>query len=370
MEILIDDPDLKIMFEPGSSDAAVISFTGIGHNLGAIQLPEFGETLRSAAPDCHVYYVIDKNRAWYNGIELRIASILGSHLRNSGARAVYTVGNSMGGFGAILFAGLLPNVRSAIAFSPQSSVHPIYVPSEVRWQHYVQRISSWTVPDVLPLMSRDVRYLVFFGAEHAMDARHAERFTRLGPPSATLWKIEGDSHGVAAKLKRRGLIVDVLRAAMSPSDHALDAVDTVLSRGICFRRNSCGGEPADVHRAAGADGAGLRAGTRPGRPDALGASDAASTLDRIARALSAALGLGRGATSRAVEAPAPASRAAQGTEADDWALLSRDERRARRRSRLAALPEHERAEAEDQIAQREQSRRAARKADRVAARRQ
>jgi hypothetical protein len=246
VDVLLDDDDISITFEAGESRTAVVSFTGIGHRLGAIQTPEFQKTLGGVRASGNVYYVIDKKRRWYNGLEDKIQRTLASHMARRRIAEVYTLGNSMGGFGAILFAGRLPHVVRAVAFCPQSSVNSEHVPFEKRWQAFVQAIPSWTVPDVLPRMTRKVEYLIFFNGGDGLDRCHADRFIASAPKSATVWLLDGHTHNLTSGLKDKGLLGDILYHALSSERGVLEKVDDVLSRGARFQREACGPAPGRV----------------------------------------------------------------------------------------------------------------------------
>jgi pimeloyl-ACP methyl ester carboxylesterase len=211
MEFLLDDATCRIVHEPGDNGRAVVSFAGVGYALGGIQVEEFRKSLDGSSFD--IYYVIDKERRWYNGCYDAVVATVN---RSLGARRIaetVTLGNSMGGFGAMLFAGALERCRRAIAFSPQSSVSPAVVPFEDRWREWTQHIADWRVPDAVSQMRGGVTYALFFGAADPRDQRHAERFAS-GVGETLLCRIDDGGHGVAAEIKRRGLLVPLLDALL------------------------------------------------------------------------------------------------------------------------------------------------------------
>src|ERR1700742_3619721 len=120
LQTLIDTPALKITSGGPSRGRAVVSFTGIGHELGTIQKEEFVKSVHNLAEENAAFYVIDKNRSWYNGTLNEIPNVLQPKLPPFDE--VICLGNSMGGFGAIYFAPLFPACRKAIAFCPQFSL--------------------------------------------------------------------------------------------------------------------------------------------------------------------------------------------------------------------------------------------------------
>src|ERR1700757_6152 len=106
--IAIDTDSLKISYQAGTSGLVVVTFTGVGHGLGHIQTEEFRRTMHSDgdAESNAVIWVIDKRRRWFNGgIAAEIVAAVNDIIESLGqVDRVITLGNSMGGFGAIAFA--------------------------------------------------------------------------------------------------------------------------------------------------------------------------------------------------------------------------------------------------------------------------
>src|ERR1700720_974617 len=131
MRVLYKDDNIEITHQPGNNSVAIISFSGIGMGLGGIQIEEFRKSLVGTSKN--IYFVKDKTRHWYNSSFDEICCVLNENLSCRGVDHAITLGNSMGGFGAIIFAGKLRGCRSAIAFSAQSAVDPAIVPWEQRY---------------------------------------------------------------------------------------------------------------------------------------------------------------------------------------------------------------------------------------------
>jgi hypothetical protein len=214
VELLFDDETCRIVHEPGDNGRAVISFAGVGYALGGIQVEEFRRALDGSHFD--IYYVIDKERRWYNRCNDVVCATVNRSLAERRIAESFTLGNSMGGFGAVLFAGAFAHCRRAIAFSPQSSVCPAIAPFEDRWREWTQHISDWRVPDAVPQMRRGLSYVLFFGAADLRDQRHIDRFA-AGAGETLLCRLEESAHGVAAEIKRHGLLVPLLEGLLTSS---------------------------------------------------------------------------------------------------------------------------------------------------------
>lgn len=212
-EVLLDDDELRISALRGASDVSVVAFTGVAGGLGQIQLEEFRHSLRgSGAPVCNLVFVIDKQRRWYNhGTEAVISGIVNAQLAAFGTARTVTLGNSMGGFGAIVFAPRLTGCGTAIAFCPQSSVHPAIAPFETRWPEWTGRITQWELPDAVATLRPEIRYHLFFGTQNMQDDRHAARFLAAGALGMNITRIPGCAHDVAPYLKRTRRLRPLLR---------------------------------------------------------------------------------------------------------------------------------------------------------------
>lgn len=224
MEFLLDDEDCRIVHESGNNRMAIVSFAGVGYALGGIQVEEFRQSLDGSR--CDIYFVIDKRRHWYNGIYESVAPVLNASLRARGIEASFTLGNSMGGFAAVAFAGILHRCVRAIAFCPQSSVSPACTPFEDRWQEWTRTIVQWQIPDAAAEMTETIDYALFFGALDPRDLAHAARFA-AAPGQKLICVVDRCAHDVAKHLKSRGVLIPLLGGLLSPGPvdrHALAAL--------------------------------------------------------------------------------------------------------------------------------------------------
>jgi hypothetical protein len=160
-------------------------------------------------------FVIDKKRRWYNhGLSARVIdTVNGLLIGMDAAEKVVTLGNSMGGFGAVAFAGRLRHCTTAIAFCPQSSVHPEIASFDRRWMDLRSEITDWDFPDAAPLVVPHVRYHIFFGAKDRTDGQHAARLA--GARHVSVNAVQGSDHGVAAVMKQQGTLYPTIRQLMA-----------------------------------------------------------------------------------------------------------------------------------------------------------
>jgi pimeloyl-ACP methyl ester carboxylesterase len=209
MPQLVDNDRLRIAFTPGTTGTLVVSFTGVGLGMGGIQREEFGRSLGSG--DHAVAYVIDKTRSWYNQTSEEIVGVLSPVCRDFAN--VVTLGNSMGGFGALYFSGILPNIRHAIAFTPQYSVSPDS--PETRWQEWRAAVTDWRIPHALVTLSDAAPCLVVFGTGDPGDVWHRRKISTHFAPPHELITIPNGGHNPAAHLSAKGLLAPFIQAAIA-----------------------------------------------------------------------------------------------------------------------------------------------------------
>jgi pimeloyl-ACP methyl ester carboxylesterase len=233
-QILIDDEDLRITFLPGNlpEGAAIVSFAGVGHGLGGIQIEEFARTLTGVPRQHDIYFVIDKHRSWYNRASDKLEAVL---LALVTGRKLVTLGNSMGGFGALLFATRWPGCEAAIAFVPQYSVDPRVVPTEHRYDQWVNAITEWRFSTCMGDARPGCQRLVFFGLGQPHDLVHYAHFEAARSPGLELIGIEGSTHDLAAHLRAKGALRPLFDAIIQ-GDASGDEVRALLrSLGVAVR---------------------------------------------------------------------------------------------------------------------------------------
>jgi len=206
--LITDDDALRIVALEGDTDTAMVSFSGIGQGLGALPKEEFGKTLRGTRH--WQFFVVDKQCTWYTAtaddIVRHLSPILGRF------RKVVTLGNSMGGYGALLFAERLPNCTAAIAFVPQFSMDPRVVPNEKRWQRYRERIVDWPQQNLLQGMPDGLPLHIFFGARERRDDPHLDLFRQHATPKTFIYVLRDAAHDPARRLRDKHLLAATLDA--------------------------------------------------------------------------------------------------------------------------------------------------------------
>jgi pimeloyl-ACP methyl ester carboxylesterase len=227
---LLDSPALKITYTPGNTDTAVVSLSGIALQIGAVPKEEFVKTLHGT--NHHQYFVIDKNRTWYNATEAQLLTSLVPILRSY--RKVVTLGNSMGGFGAIYFASRLPNCRTAIAFVPQFSACPEVLPKETRWRGYRSQITAWPIRHAMQGARDDIQLSIFFGARERLDKLHLRAFQRYATPATCIYSFPDADHDLALYLRSCQLLREILNAIIVEDAQPADIAALTATRGVRY----------------------------------------------------------------------------------------------------------------------------------------
>jgi len=239
MATILDNGRLTITHHPGQAGRAIVSFAGVGFGSDGVQKEEFAKTMSGLA---HAqYFVIDRTRTWYNETHEEIVDVLAPLL--AGHNSITSLGNSMGGFGAIYFASRLPNCSSAIAFAPQFSVMPQIAPFETRWESYRRAIRRWPVPHALHGVRSDLRILVFVGSS-GLDRMQAQLMCEHAPPRMTIWALAGQRHRLASYLRDRGALGGLLACAveLEATDRAVTDVLRQASIAVDILRRKTGAQ--------------------------------------------------------------------------------------------------------------------------------
>ena len=216
MELLLDDPLLTIQRLPGQGRRLVVAFSGIGHGFGGMQAAEFMGTAADGGRNT-VLFVTDTTRSWFTapGIVDRIAGQVQAELLRLGLPACHTIGNSMGGYGAIRMAREMP-VAVALAFSPQVSMDPALM-DEHRWPEYRPAIVSDRHLPLAACLVPATRNYAVFGATSRIERNHRALLPEDGP-NLTCLMLQGGGHNIVRILKQAGHLVPLVRAAMDTDD--------------------------------------------------------------------------------------------------------------------------------------------------------
>ena len=173
----------------------VIVFASAGQDGLGEPLEEFrGSLLRHGVS---MAFVIDRNPRWLNHAETADAL---AHTAALAARYpdVGVLGESMGGSGAILFAGLCPHARRILALTPQYSVARPFIAFDSRFSPFADAYPDQQHWSFTAAHAR-ARIHILFGTTEWLDTVHAGMYLAEG---YHVRFIDGAGHLVGQHLKR------------------------------------------------------------------------------------------------------------------------------------------------------------------------
>lgn len=203
-------------------DSLYLMFGGIHGGMG---MPRFEFEHAAGMLDASKLWLRDMNQAWYQrglpGIGNDIPSIcrfLLDTIERSGATRIRFVGNSMGGFAALLFCALLRRGR-AIAFVPQT-----FIGAELRAQHLDMRWrrqiaalhahpDSTEILDLPSFIRRHYPLLeadVYVSTNDRLDLLHADMLSEF--ENIAIHRYDRGGHSLTRSLRDAGLLTRILAA--------------------------------------------------------------------------------------------------------------------------------------------------------------
>lgn len=210
IEIIYDEAPLRMGYVQGETNELVVCFSSVGTERTV--MPPFEYVGTSTAQGRHGLFISDIGRSWMNSdqqaeiVTEQVKKIISTH----GITSVTAMGLSMGGFNALI-APRLFKVDRVIAFSPQYSVHPKYVPEETRWRFWRRKIDTWQFETVEPL-PKEPQIFVFHGFQD--DAHHANAFP-LQDNLDHFFFPSFDHMGLMKRLKKKGMLSRMVEHALA-----------------------------------------------------------------------------------------------------------------------------------------------------------
>ena len=202
-----------------------MAFGGLKRGFGLIPPFEFFRITREV--DTKKLYVRDMNQAWYHrglpGIADNIDGVavyLKNMIREQQPRKVVAVGNSAGGYAALLF-GYLLSANIVLAFSPQTfiSKQERALHGDDRWEEYqilnahqspTRQEKYFNLKRTLGARRTGTKYRIYYQQENRLDRIHAKRM-RVVPNVFLHPRPEGgDDHHLVVHLKRNGALKKML----------------------------------------------------------------------------------------------------------------------------------------------------------------
>lgn len=214
--------DKGILFEKHGHSNLLVTFGGINQNMG-MPVFEFYKSLNKIK--CDKCFIRDFNQAWYHlGVSHDHKSIeaLKKHLKKiiseGNYKSVSFVGNSMGGYAAILF-GVLLNVDNILVFSPQTFIGKWkrMLNRDKRWTKQINRIHKSKIGnreyfDLKTILNSSNTFKgaisIFFSKNDKLDSVHSKRLKHFN--FVKLNEMDLGGHNLVKELKMNGKLDTIL----------------------------------------------------------------------------------------------------------------------------------------------------------------
>jgi len=202
----------------------LITFGGISGEIG-VPVFEFFKML-SGFP-VKKLFLRDIRQAWYqdgvpgfgNTVD-EIATHLKGQIAQQGSNRVVMIGNSAGGFAALLFGWLL-EVDEVIAFSPQTFISQTQrlLHADFRWRPQIRTVQQCskrkkTYLDMATIFSTQpikTKIHIHYCTKHRLDRHHARRMRHH--PNVTLHEYAQGGHLLVKLLRNNGRLAEIIRDA-------------------------------------------------------------------------------------------------------------------------------------------------------------
>jgi len=220
----IIEKDYALYEKQQDSDVLLVIFGGIRQGIG---LPSFEfKNVLNEVP-CNKLFLRDFKQAWYhygisndiNSIEL-LQRFLENEISFNNYKKVVFLGNSMGGYAAILFGTLL-NVSRILAFSPQTFIDKRnrFLHRDKRWKQEINTIyniknNKRENLDLKLLLEKNkdklVSTTIYYSKHHKLDMKHCERLK--GVSHFDLKPYDSESHNIVRQLRDEGQLIRIINS--------------------------------------------------------------------------------------------------------------------------------------------------------------
>jgi hypothetical protein len=214
--------DESVQIERSESRELYIFFGGLA---SGIAMPPFEFFNASRIFDGNKIFLRDARKSWYQtglpGVTRDIPStvrFLSREIEAIAPQRTVFVGNSMGGFAAILFSVLL-GVGEVVAFAPQTFVSPVlrFRHRDHRWRRPIATMwlasflkpRQWDLRPVLKRLSEPRPVSIHVSKSDRLDIIHAAHLENL--PGVKVHEHEDGDHGVVKLLRDRGELPAIMR---------------------------------------------------------------------------------------------------------------------------------------------------------------
>ncbi len=218
--------DSGILMSLENKPNLLVSFGGIRQGIG-IPTFEFFNSLSDI--NCDKVFIRDFNQAWYQlGVDDEINSwnelknILEKLIEDNKYKNVLFLGNSMGGYAAMMFGTML-QVNQVVAFAPQTFINKSkrLLHLDFRWEKQIRSVhqSAKKSGFILNLKSHlknlksSTLIDIYFSDIHRLDRIHANQLSKS--KNVTLHPLKEGGHAVVKGLRDSGALKKIIKDTFS-----------------------------------------------------------------------------------------------------------------------------------------------------------
>ncbi len=216
----------NLSIEDNNSNVLLVSFGGIKQGIG-MAVYEFYNSLKNIS--CDKVFIKDINQSWYHkGINKEVKNIqltselLKSIILKKAYERVVFIGNSMGGYGAILF-GVILNIDCVIAFSPQTFIGKTkrFFYRDVRWSKEISNVHSnngnqkmfYNLKSFLKRNDYLTKINIYYSTKDKLDRLHSERLHKI--KNVSLYPFGRGDHNLIKVLRDEDQLVNIVNNAIN-----------------------------------------------------------------------------------------------------------------------------------------------------------
>ena len=208
------------------SKVLLVAFGGVG---GELSIPAFEFFNLTRGFPVKKIFIRDLKQVWYacgvpelgNSIE-EVAASLAQYRDREGVKKVILVGNSMGGYAALLF-GWLIQADIVHAFCPQTYINQKlrFLHFDSRWKSYLKKMyrnkevknTYFDLKKVFTLELKKTLFYIHYTKGDRIDRIHAQRMAKF--PGVVLCGYEGSDHWMVHSLKKTGTLKKILTKSLA-----------------------------------------------------------------------------------------------------------------------------------------------------------
>ncbi|MDB4835325.1 hypothetical protein OAH12_01940 [Cyclobacteriaceae bacterium] len=220
----LEESNKGVLEDFNGHKSLLVSFGGIQQGLG-IPVFEFFNSI-SDIP-CDKLFLRDFSQAWYQkGVDSKLDHIekvvqyIQDKINDNEYDKICFLGNSMGGYAAILFGSML-NVDTVISFAPQTFIGRFQrlINRDGRWHSQITKVQGFKhkrkdLFDLKKYLKRNRLYKtqinIYYSPKDILDKKHAERLKKVN--NIALHPIEEGGHAVVKVVRDKGELKSLIKS--------------------------------------------------------------------------------------------------------------------------------------------------------------